>query len=99
MKTHAIFRVSDFRVLAPYTLRVTFDDGTERVIDFQPVLAGELFGPLRDQNLFNQVSIDAEVRTLVWPNGADFDPAALHDWPEYAQSLTDRARLWEQQPV
>ena len=99
MMNHAIFRVSDFHLLAPYTLQVTFDDGTERVIDFQPVLAGELFGPLRDLNLFNQVSIDAEVHTLVWPNGADFDPATLHDWPEHVQALTERARKWEPIPV
>jgi pimeloyl-ACP methyl ester carboxylesterase len=26
------------------------------------------------------------VRTLVRPNGADFDPATLHDWPEHADS-------------
>ena len=99
MMNHAIYRVSDFRILSPYTLRVTFDDGTERVIDFQPVLAGELFGPLRDLNLFNQVSIDAEVHTLVWPNGADFDPATLHDWQEHVQALTERARMWEPLPV
>ena len=99
MMNHAIFRVSDFGLLAPYTLRVSFDDGTERVIDFQPVLVGELFGPLRDLNLFNQVSIDAEVHTLVWPNGADFDPATLHDWPQHVQTLTEQARKWERSPV
>ena len=32
-------------------------------------------------SLFGQVWIDPEVHTLVWPNGADFDPATLHDWP------------------
>ena len=67
--SHPIFRVRDFRVVAPYTLRVAFDDGTEQVIDFRPVLAGELFGPLRDVLLFNRVHIDPEVYTLVWPNG------------------------------
>ena len=92
---HPIFRVRDFQVVAPYTLRVAFDDGTEQVIDFQPVLAGELFGPLRDLLLFNQVLIDPEVHTLVWPNGADFDPVTLHDWPEHADGLAARARDWE----
>ena len=32
---HPIFRVCHVRVIAPYTLRVGFDDDTERVIDFQ----------------------------------------------------------------
>jgi hypothetical protein len=93
--SHPIFRVRDFCVVAPYTLRVTFDDETEQVIDFRPVLGGELFGPLRDLTLFNQVRVDPEVRTLVWPNGADFDPATLHDWPEHVQSLRVRACQWD----
>jgi len=97
--SHPIFRVRDFSIVGDYTLCVTFDDGTEQVIDFQPVLAGELFSPLRDLALFKQVQIDPEVHTLVWPNGADFDPATLHDWPEHVQALTARARKWELNPA
>jgi hypothetical protein len=96
---HPIYRVCSFRIVAPFTLRVAFDDGTEQTIDFRPVLAGELFGPLREASLFSQVSIDPEVNTLVWPNGADFDPATLHDWPEHADALAARARQWESQAV
>ncbi len=96
---HLICRVCRFRVFAPYTLLVGFDDDTEQVIDFQPVLAGELFGPLRELALFNQVVLDPEVHTLVWPNGADFDPATLHDWPEYAEAWAVRARSWELHPA
>ena len=76
-----------FAIVAPYTLRVTFDDTTTQVIDFSPILEGELYGPLRDASLFNQVQLDPEVQTLVWPNGADFDPATLHDWPEHLEEL------------
>jgi len=43
-----IFRVIDFRVISPYTLEVTFDDDTKTTVNFLPVLAGELFGPLRE---------------------------------------------------
>lgn len=96
---HAIYRVCSFRKVAPFTLRVAFDDGTEQVMDFRPVLAGELFGPLRDPSVFDQVSLDPEVHTLVWPNGADFDPATLHDWPERVDALAARAREWESQAV
>jgi hypothetical protein len=97
--SHPIYRVRAFKIEAPYTLRVEFDDATEQVINFLPVLAGELFGLLRDLNVFNQVRIDPEVKTLVWPNGADFDPATLRDWPSYAQALADRAKQWNLSPA
>ena len=94
---HGIFRVCRVEIVSPYSLRVGFDDGTEQVIDFRPVLAGELFGPLSELSVFNEVTIDPEVHTLVWPNGADFDPATLHDWPEHVEALAARARRWELQ--
>jgi len=96
---HAFYQVESFQIEAPYTLRVRFDDKSEQVINFRPVLAGTLFGPLRDQAVFEQVQIDPEVHTLVWPNGADFDPATLHDWPLYEQALQDRAAQWELSPT
>jgi hypothetical protein len=92
---HAICRVSGFEVVAPYTLRVTFDDGTRQMIDFLPVLRGELYGPLRDPSLFGRVSLDKEAHTLVWPNGADFDPATLHDWPACSAGFIEMASRWE----
>jgi len=91
---HPIYRVASFVIVAPYTLRVTFDDTTTQVIDFAPILAGELYGPLRDASLFNQVQLDPEVHTLVWPNGADFDPATLHDWPEHESAFRELASRW-----
>jgi len=97
--THPIHRVQSFEIQNPYTLRVRFDDQTEQTIDFKPVLAGELFGPLRDLALFNQVRLDPAIHTLAWPNGADFDPATLHDWPRYAQELAARAKQWELSPA
>jgi len=94
---HPIYRVRSFRIAGDYMLGVTFDDQTEQVIDFRPVLAGKLFGPLRDLALFNLVQIDREVHTLVWPTGADFDPATLYDWPDHVDALAARARKWEAQ--
>jgi hypothetical protein len=93
--SHAIYRVVGFEIVAPHTLRVRFDDDTAQTIDFRPVLFGELYSPLNDVKVFNRVRIDAEVHTLVWPNGADFDPATLHDWPNHAQELRERAQQWQ----
>lgn len=58
-------------------MRVEFDDSSSQVIDFTPILEGQFYRPLRDPTLFTQVRIDPEAHTLVWPNGADFDPATL----------------------
>ena len=96
---HPFYRVQWFRIEAPYMLRVGFDAGVEQLIDFQPVLMGQWFGPLRDLTLFNQVRLDPEVRTLVWPNGADFDPAILHDWPDQAAAMATLAKTWDFSPA
>lgn len=93
---HPIHRVTAFAIVAPYTLRVEFEDHTHQIIDFRPIFAGNLFGPLRDLNVFNQVQLDPEVHTLVWPNGADFDPATLHDWPIQQEALIQRVKTWQQ---
>ncbi|HXH24021.1 MAG TPA: DUF2442 domain-containing protein [Vicinamibacterales bacterium] len=92
--SHPVHRVTGFTIVGPYTLAVAFADGTEQRIDFAPVLNGPLFGPLRDPSTFNAVVVDPEAGTLVWPNGADFDPATLHDWPDVSEELAGRARSW-----
>jgi hypothetical protein len=91
---HSILKVRLFEIVSPYTLRVYFEDGTAQTIDFQPILAGEIYGPLRNVGLFNRVRIDPDARTLVWPNGADFDPATLHDWPKYELEMLELVRRW-----
>lgn len=92
--THPIHHVASFSIVGPYTLAVAFEDRTQQVIDFHPVLRGDLFGPLRDLKVFNQVRLDSEVGTLTWPNGADFDPATLHDWPNVRDAFITMAQSW-----
>jgi hypothetical protein len=93
--SHAIYRVTSFTIVGDYRLCIRFNDGVEQTIDFRPVLAGKVYRPLRDLSLFNQVRIDPEIHTLAWPNGADFDPATLHDWPDYADAWINRAKQWD----
>src|SRR5436853_5312263 len=88
-------KVQSFAIVAPYTLDVCFDDGTCRRIDFSPILHGELYAPLRDMRLFEQFMIDPEVQTLAWPNGADFDPETLHDWPSAAAAVSAAVEHWQ----
>ena len=93
--SHPIYRIESVEVVAPFTLRLRFDDGLERRVDFSRILAGAVFGPLRDPALFAQVRVDPEVHTVVWPNGADFDPATLHDWPMHEAAFYEIAQRWE----
>ncbi len=92
--SHAIHRVAHFEIVGPYRLRVRFNDDSQQEIDFRPVLEGDVFGPLQDLGVFNAVALDPEVGTLTWPNGADFDPTTLHDWPQVRDHLVAMARGW-----
>jgi hypothetical protein len=97
--SHLLYRVTRFSIVGDYTIHVQFDDGSEQTIDFRPVLYGEVFGPLRDLAIFNQVALDPIARTLIWPNGADFDPETLRNWPEYVDELAARAKQWDTTPA
>lgn len=96
--SHAMHRVEHVEVVGAYTLALRFDDGTHRQIDLEPILEGELFGPLRDRELFRAVEIDADFGTVQWPNGADFDPDTLYDWPKYREAFVAMARKWAKTP-
>ena len=63
-------------------------------VDFSSVLRGELFGPLADSDFLDRVLLDEEVGTVVWPNGADFDPAMLYNWSDCGPALAALAATW-----
>jgi len=77
VKTASI-RVTEVESLGGFLLRLRFNDGAERILDFASELWGPVFEPLRlDPHLFRQVRVDPELGTIVWPNGADMDPDVL----------------------
>jgi hypothetical protein len=91
---HELYDIVEAEVLGPYRIRVVFDDGLAREVDLEPILYGEMFGPLRDPAFFAQMRLDPEFRTVVWPNDADFDPETLHNWDEYQDEFAAAARKW-----
>ena len=92
---HTIYKISDCQIIGPYTLSLKFDDGAVQIINFKNILKGELYNKLNDLNFFNKVKIDDEIKTIVWPNGADFDPATLHDWHLYENAFQKLVNSWE----
>ncbi len=92
IQDHQLYDVTSFEIVADYVLRVEFEDGTEQTINFEPILLGPIFGPLRDLDTFNQVRLDTELGTLVWPTGADIDPTVLHDWSQHGEAIVTRRK-------
>jgi len=93
MMKHQFRRVSAVDLLDDgYVMRVHFNDGSIKDINVEPVLFGELYGPLRRRDLFEQVSVDHEVGTVVWPNGADFDPDMLYLWEKYVDAFSTQIK-------
>jgi hypothetical protein len=83
MRGIALIEVTAVEVMAERTVRLAFNDGTERVVDLAPFLWGPVFEPIAsDDELFARVRVDAELGTIVWPNGADLAPEALRDAPD-----------------
>lgn len=74
-----ILHVTDAKHLKDYQLWLKFNDGAEGAVDLSKELWGAVFEPLKDVKLFSQVKVDAELDTIVWPNGADLAPEFLHD--------------------
>jgi hypothetical protein len=77
----APYEIRSIEYLGEYRLRVGFADGTFRNVDLGAKLAGPVgpvFEPLRDANFFALATVDVEIGTVVWPNGADLAPDAVH---------------------
>ena len=61
-----------------YRIRLSFSDGKVGEINLEAELWGEMFEPLKDQDLFKDFRLDARLNTVVWSNGADLAPEYLY---------------------
>ncbi|MBI3914520.1 MAG: DUF2442 domain-containing protein [Chloroflexi bacterium] len=70
--------VKDVTYVSDYKLRLSFDDGSVRLVDLAEELDGEIFEPLKDIGYFKKVRVNADLDTIVWDNGADMCPDFLY---------------------
>ena len=76
----APWRVKAMTILPDYRLSITFQDGTNGIVDFSAVLTARecgIFEALKDKSCFEQARLDLGVVT--WPSGADFDPGWMYE--------------------
>jgi hypothetical protein len=80
-------RIVAAKYVSGYTIRLRFDNGVEGDVNLSDELSGEVFEPLKNVQFFRRFELHPELRTLVWPNGADFAPEFLRSKLN-ARSLT-----------
>lgn len=86
-----LVHVTAVEPLPDHRLKLAFDDGTSGEVDLSDWPWGGVFEPLRDPDFFQQVALDEELGTIVWPNGADIAPETLHTWVLSGQIVTRRS--------
>jgi len=72
-------RVTDAKFVKDYTLYLRFSDGSDGEVDLESELDGEIFQLLKDVSYFKNFSLNQDLHTVVWPNGADFAPEFLYE--------------------
>ncbi|MCB1985757.1 MAG: DUF2442 domain-containing protein [Burkholderiales bacterium] len=71
-------KLKEAKYQGDYRVWLKFADGVEGEVDLEKELWGEVFQPLRDKARFAELSVNEDIDTLVWPNGADFAPEFLY---------------------
>jgi len=72
-----------------YRIHLSFNDDSEKTIDFRDWLEGPVFEPLKDPNYFKRFFVDGG--TVMWPNGADIAPETLYETPGVDEAAQQRA--------
>ncbi|MBA3532491.1 MAG: DUF2442 domain-containing protein [Ardenticatenales bacterium] len=81
-----ILHVTQVQAPSHYQLDLTFNNGTRKRVNVQPLVWGPVFEPLREPNYFAQVTV--VYGTVAWPNGADIAPEALYELPDEGRRAT-----------
>lgn len=86
-----IIHLKRVAVVGPHSLELEFDNGVQKRVNLRRELYGPIFEPLRDPAYFAQAYLDADSRTVTWPNRADFAPDFLYELQ--AETITAEAAL------
>lgn len=75
-----LFDVTRVQALPNRNLDLTFENGFHGIVEMDRVVKNYtgVFAPLLQDDYFKQVSVNTELGTIVWPNGADLCPDVLY---------------------
>lgn len=74
--------VTHVRTLPNRILELTFENGFQGRVEMDKILNSYtgVFAPLLEDAYFQQVQVNVELGTVVWPNGADLCPDVLYSY-------------------
>jgi hypothetical protein len=94
-----IIYVTEVEALDGLWIRATFSDGAIKEIDLSDLIgkASGVFAPICERReVFEQVRVNPETRTVEWPGEVDLDPEVLYGRFEPASGATIERRTIRQ---
>jgi hypothetical protein len=90
-----LIKIWNVEPLEGHWVRLSFSDGAVKNVDLGGLLeAGGVFAPIRDsRDLFEQVRVNPETRTVEWPREVDVDADVLYGRHEPAAGVRIERRI------
>lgn len=73
-----VCEIVEAKWLKEYEVELVFNNRRKACVDLKKYLGVGVFKNLIDLRQFKKFKIDAELGTIVWPNGADIAPEVLY---------------------
>ena len=70
--------VTNAKYIEAYKVEVSFNNGRKGIADLIDAIKGPVFEPLKNTSEFSSFTVDKELETIVWPNGADLAPEYIY---------------------
>ena len=77
MDNYFILSITDAQYVRDYILRLTFNDGAVKLVDFTPLMQKGICRKLQDLNYFRNFTLDPF--TVDWNNEIGFAPESLYE--------------------
>ena len=98
MKNNEILAITAAEYIEDYKLRLTFNNGVVRIVDFVPLMQKGICKKLQDKDYFRAFTLDPF--TVDWNNEIGFAPEYLYEIGTYPgnEETTPLMAAEEQQP-
>jgi len=70
--------ITEAKYIKDYMVEVSFNNGRKGVANLSDALKGPVFESLKNKSNFSSFTVDEELETIVWSNGADLAPEYVY---------------------